>query len=321
MRALAVSPGLTHALLCICFAFSLTRVQWQLEGGPKLQKRLELHDEVLANRAITPYQQHMFVISHVAQWMHDHLGMKMAVAFEIIHGLSYLFVLLATWFLLSSQDFSPRGVRTGLLAVVAYAGILLQYSAVQPADGFAAGLFAINLAVAASNWSGSTVAVAALAGFFSLKHVLIGPVLAIHYALQQRWQMLLIAGTACAAATVGPICYHLVLGSRPNEGVVPVAEWLYVLAKATIYHFAFAAAPLVCLWQQRFRVGSILLAGVAFYPMLIGAYLLQLKFIYELRSFWMVVPVFAALLAGWDREVPESAKVAAVSEQAGHRGS
>lgn len=99
-----------------------------------------------------------------------------------------------------------------------------------------------------------------------------------------------------------------------HPGVVPTDVWLQQLSKALLYHLSFAAVPLLCLCQVRWCVGRTLLAGSTIYPMLLLSYGLQHMFIYELRSFWMVVLVFAGVIARWvdgesrtSRRIPEGA--------------
>lgn len=297
--AVLLSRQVLPLVLCCTAAFSLTRVQWQAELEPNLQWRITLHNAVLRNQADTPYQQHMFVLSQAAALAESQLGIPLAWAFIAIQGIGYLFGLLAVWYFVRGLGVGPGACAAAVMTWTAYAGLLLQYSAVQPADSFAAGFMAMALGLAARDRIPGLLGTSLVAGVFSLKQVLIAPALAVAYAAQRRWNRILIAATAGLLAAAGMVVFRIWLGPKHHPGVVTAEQWLSDLPKAVLYHVGFAAVPLLALVQLRGRVHSAVLAALIVYPLLIASYTAQGMFIYELRSFWVAVPAFAAVVAVW----------------------
>jgi len=296
-------------VLCLCLALCLTLANWQVVTNQNVvghQDRAEMHREVLANRADLPYQYHMYLIAHATQWLHDALGVPLRGAFIAMFGLVYLFALVSSWYWLAQLWKGPAPIVLGLLAVAAYGGVMLGCSDHHPSDPFGAGLLALTLAWAAQgNW-GRGVGAALIAGFFWTKGVLVGPAIALYGGLSGSWRRgwgWALAVTAAAA--VGPAIYRLALGPHPlvEEGTLASREWIAALPKAAVLHLGLAGPVLCTLALNWGKIPAVLRAAMAIYPAQVCAYAVAGQFLYEPRSFWALVPVFAAVLGVWGEGV------------------
>jgi hypothetical protein len=301
--ALLLSYGVSHA----------NRV---LVTGPRFEARLEMHQEVLDGEAYMPYQFHMYLVAHLSQWIHDYVGLTLVNAFYGLFLVGYTLLFLSLWALLLLLYRKTTAILLGLFALAFYALLLLHQSYDHPADPFGAAILALTLAAALR---GSVVGIALTSvagGFFWSKQVILAPVIWLYEGLQARWgRAFALALVIGAASYVGQLVYQLPSNPIVPKGILAPADWLATLPRAAQAHLGFALLPLLSLLLLRSRLHPILKAATLIYPLMLAAYALHGFFIYELRSFWPVVPVFACLIGAWgewdyfaeDTDSPEAA--------------
>jgi hypothetical protein len=281
------------------------------------ERRMHMQAQVLAHTADSPYQQHMYLVSLICQWLHDHLGLTLLHTFTLMFGLGYLLLFLGVWQWLRQLYRQPGAILIGLFALAAYAGMLMPYAFDHPADVFGAAFISLTLAAAMRGSTWGILASSLVAGFFWSKQVLLAPILLVHETTDGRWRRgLAIGAILFVVAAVGPVYYRWLLGYHPvvAGGILTPLEWIRSMPKSVLYHLGFALPPLLSLFFLKRRLHPIVRTGSLLYPEMIVAYAAVGLFIYELRSFWPVVPVFVALLAAWGESGEEDGGMANGSE-------
>lgn len=295
----AQPPRWFLAVLWFGLALLLTHLWSQCEFTVRHDHRMRLHHMVLAGQAGTPYQQHMFVLAAMAQSATDRLGLPLELVFLVQQGAGYLALLALAWLWLEELGLTIAGRLLGLVTVAFYAAALLHCSADHPADAYAACAMIASLIEARRGSTAGVVITCAVGGFVSAKHVLVAPALgfwAYTTARPDRWRL---AFVAAGAAMVGPLVWAAVFGFPAQPGVQSLAVWVSWIPRSLVHHFAFCAAPLSTLALRFKRVDPLVRSAVLIYPIQIALYASHQMYTAELRSFWPVVPVFAALLASW----------------------
>jgi len=306
--ALPVKQLVFTLLVALSLSYGVARTNRHLITGPHFEDRLEVHTSVLARDAFMPYQFHMYLMAHVCQWVHDHVGLTLVNSFYAMYLIGYAVLFVSLWALLLVLYRRTAAILFGLFALMAYALLLLPLSYHHPADPFGAALVALTL-LAAMRGSIAGMAFASLAGgFFWSKQILLAPVVLIYEGLRSRWgRGLAIAALIGGLSFIGQLVYHLPPNPTVPEGALPFLDWLRVLPRAALAHIAFAVPPLLSLWLLRDRLHPIVKAAAATYPMMLAVYSVNGFFMYEMRSFWPVVPPFVCLIAAW-AVVPDAAE-------------
>lgn len=289
------------ALVCVVLAAGLTGTNATLVGKPRMADRLLMHNQVLANQAYAPYETDSFLVAHLIQWLSELTGVSLGGLFNRTWGLAYLFALggCAYWFWALFR--APGRVVVGLLSVALYAGLMLQFSFHHTQDPFAAGLFALCLGLMVQGKLPALLLASLAAGFLWDKHVLLGPVLFAFLAWQGQWRRgLLWAVFVTLAAAVGPAVYRLALGPHdmtPAGYLTAVGGLLHTLPITAGTHLVLLGLPLLGAFAARGKVPPALWCAALVYPAMIVVYLALGLFLFEARSFWIVVPAFAAFTA------------------------
>ena len=291
------------ALYCACLSSNLGREVWyNLESEESMRLfQTQHHELVLRNEASKPAQYHGYPFAHAAEFLKDRLHVNLRAAYTAIFLVGYLAVLLASWYWFARMRYDAPAIMIGLSAIAAYAGPLMWSVAVyHPSDLYGAALYALALGAMTDRRIGSLLLISLAAGFVWQKHVTIAPVLFLHFGMRRQWRLALVLGIAAPLlAWVGPSYYTAKLGVHPMiaGGILSPAAWLRSMPKSIAYQLAFGGPPLVALalcWKD---VHPAVRAAMVTYPTILLLYAAQRLFWFEMRSFWITVPVFGAVLA------------------------
>lgn len=287
-------------LIAISLSLAVARFNKTLVMVNYLEDRVEMHQMVLEGEAFMPYQFHMYLVANVSEWMQDHAGFTALASFDLIYRVGYAVLFLSLWALLATLYRRTSSIVLGLFVLAFYSCLLTPLSFHHPADPFGAALIALTLAAMAR---GSVVGVALAslaAGFLWSKQVLLAPIVLLYEGLQKRWgRGVALGAVVVAAASVGSLVYQLPDSPVVPEGVLMPAEYIDTLPRALKAHVGFAVPPLLSLLLLRRRLPLTSSLGAIIYPLMLGAYAVHGFFLYELRSFWPVVPAFVCLVAAW----------------------
>jgi hypothetical protein len=290
------------ALYCACLGINLGRSVWYELESPERQLFIsEFVDKVVHNEAYMPVQFHAYPFANAAKAMSTWLGIDLRAAYTTVFLVGYIALLLASWFWFNQLGYDARGTTIGLTVIACYGGALMWSVALEhPSDLYGTALFVLALAAASAGRIRWVLAISLAAGFIWAKHVIIGPVLFVFYVMRKEWrEAFVVAISATALAWIGQSVYTAALGRhvlKPGAALV-LSAWLRSLPKALVYHIAFAAPPMVLAAFQWPQVPRIVRAALVAYPMILLVYALQIFPWYEMRSFWIVVPVFGAVFA------------------------
>lgn len=303
------------ALLCLALAAALTIANYWLVSQPGLGLYEDMRDRVLRNHARNFYQYDLYFLAHADAALRATLHLRPIVALTSLFACSYLAALLASWYWLAQQHRRVGGVVGGLLATAVYLAAMLPFSYHHLADMAALACFALCLGLTVRRRTGWVLAVSALAGLFSSKHLLVAVPVLLQCLQGGRWpRAALLAGGVAAASLLVPATYRLwLLGPHPvvATGTLEAGKWQQALPYALLVHLMLAAAPLASLYAFRRRVTPVLAGAVAAYLLLLIICTLQLNIIHEARTFWVGVPAFAAALAFWtlpEQALPDAAE-------------
>jgi hypothetical protein len=290
------------ALYCGCLGFNLGRSVWYELESPERQLFIsKFVDKVVHNEAYMPSQFHAYPFAHAAKAMSTGLGLDLRSAYTTVFLVGYIALLLASWFWFNQIGYDVRGTTIGLTVIAGYAGVLMWSVALEhPSDIYGTALFALALGAASAGRIGWVMAISLAAGFIWSKHVIIGPVLFVFYGMRKEWRAaFVVAISATSLAWIGQWVYTAALGRHAiiPGGVLAPSAWMRSLPKSLIYQFAFAAPPILLAAFQWPRVPRIVRAALVGYPTILLLYASQGLFWYEMRSFWIVVPVFGAEFA------------------------
>ena len=298
-----ITPRFFLLVTALSLSLGVSIISIYLVSSPHLDKRVHMHQRVLDGDAHMPYQYDMYLVSKVCQWLQDHAGVTPFRSFALVFGASYVLLFLSTWAYLSQLYRQPASVLIGLFALATYAFLLMPLAYDHPADPFGAALIALALAATARRSPAGILLASLAGGFLWSKHVLVAPIVLLYEGVQARWgRGIGLAALVVAAALIGPLCYRLPLNAVTPEGILTPLEWLRFIPRTAAIHMGFALPPLLSLYLLRSRLDRVVKAGAVLYPLMIALYAAAGFFIYELRSFWPVVPVFVALLAAWGED-------------------
>jgi hypothetical protein len=295
------------------------------DGG---SSTVAVHREVLARSAWAPYQYHGYIPAVVSEWAHRRIGLSLAAAYTAWAGVGYLLVLAASWLLFRQAAMGPGQAALGLYVVTCYAYFMMRHAGHHHSDTYGAALFALSLALLARGKAVPLLVVSALAGFLWTKQVFIGPIaLLFCWVRGDRLRGALLGAAAFGCAAAGPALLVWLLGYRPNVpvGTLEPADFVASLAKSVPVHLLLAAPPLLSLRLLQGRAPLIVRVGAWVYPMMLAAYAAQRLWLWEARSWWIVVPVFAAAVASWcvddhDGEVRRDRPSEHIHVRSGERG-
>lgn len=290
-------------VLCATTAFLLAETQWLCQPDHLIDRRFALHTQVLAHTAPLPYQEHMFLISHAIEALHEH-GFPRDRGVTLFSGLGYFTALASTWALLEAFGASVGQLLLALAWVGLSAALAFPLSLDHPADPIGAGLFALGIALIQAGRPRSYVALALTAGFLWRKHVVLGPIVFLYALLTRAPGTAATAVAGSLAALVGPAVYHATISAHSTiPGVFQGGEKTVQAVWIGLYfHLPFVAPALFTIVMERRRVPPLIALAALAYPIQLGLYLVQNFNFYELRSFWPSIPVFAVIVSSWARD-------------------
>lgn len=300
--------------LCCSFALLLTRSFWDSERACLETVRARRHVEVLAGVAETPYQQNMYWNALVVERLAGQFHLRRTQAMLAMRLVGHVLLFMSVAYFLARLGAPVAGQLTGLAALAAYGCFLMPCSGEHPADPWGTSLFTFALAFAHDRRSGALLAISLVAGFVWLKHVMILPALLVLAALRGSREDARFAWVVGLASAIGPLCSVGAFGLPPDTGVQTTARMLASLPEALCYQAGMSLAPILSALYFRRRLPAVLWAGLAVYPVMLICYAAAHFYLEELRSFWLDVPVFVALLVQWV-SAPETADEAASARE------
>ena len=299
-RGALISPQFFTLATAFALSVGVSLVSDLFVSTLTLGHRLNTHRMVVDRQAPLPYQYDMYLVSTVCQWLQDHAGMSLVLSFSLVFSVGYLLLFLTLWACLSRLYRRVASVLIGLLALAVYACLMMPSAGDHAADPFGAALIALTLAAVVRGSPAGVLAASLAGGFLWSKHVVVAPIVLLYEVRRGRWgRGLALAALVVLAALFGPLCYRLPVNPVVSAGVLTPWEWIQSIPHALTVHVGFALPPLLSLLLLGRRLHLMVRTAAWLYPLMIAAYAVAGFFIYELRSFWPVVPAFVALLAAW----------------------
>jgi hypothetical protein len=299
-RSAARKRTLLILLIAISLSLGVARLNKNLSGAPRLADRLAMHQMVLDEEAYMPYQFHMYLAAHVSEWLQDRAGLSALASFDWMYRVGYTALFLSIWAMLATVYRRTVTIILGLFALAWFSALLIPCSYHHPTDPFGAALIALTLAATVRGSVAGVGLGSFAAGFLWSKQILVAPVIFLYEGLQARWgRGVALGALVAAAASVGSLVYGLPDNPITPEGVRSADTYLTAVPWAVKAHVGFAVPALLSLWVLRSRLPLIAKTAAIIYPLMLGIYALHGMFLYELRSFWPVVPVFVCLIAAW----------------------
>jgi hypothetical protein len=192
----------------------------------------------------------------------------------------------------------------GIWATAAYACMLLAHGSDHPSDVLGVTCLVLSLCALKADNPALLLAASAASGIFWVKQLLIAPVVLLHYLRRGKTARgLLLGSLTLALGAVGWLYLWRLLGPNYPIAVLTRAEWIAALPRGLICHVGFAGPPLMAYFAFRRRLDPLVRTSLTIYPLIMAAYGAQSFYLYELRSFWAVVPVFVLLLAAWADDI------------------
>lgn len=266
---------------------------------------LELMGAVLDHTAPAPYPYHTWGFLQVARALERltgaspervHLHLRLA-------GYAMAGVALAVW--LGCVCSTPAGVLMGVFWSLATLSWVLRqhgWGRDHPADVWGVALFALALHLLARGRLVALVALCVICSATWEKHALLFLVVGLALWRPLGWWRALLWSLLVAGASVSVQVYyylHLPVSAAIPPNATFTLENLRNHGWETLsLHAAFAGPALLGLvLSPVLRRQPLLWATLPYYPLLVGAYAARLYYLYEIRSFVVVVPILAAYLA------------------------
>lgn len=291
---------LTAALLLgvVCW---MTSAHWQHVEVAKIDDKVRLHEQVLANTAPDPYQYKLWVIEHGIAWTARTTGQPLQNVWMANTLLSLLFLVILHHLWLRRLVPAPAALLGGiLLGALANAVFVIYY--LHSYEFWGVGMFCLLLAAIHRDMAWWKIALLCLVtGLVWEKHALLAALWGLWQLLRKRpfWPSLLQGLLMLAAALAVPLLIRWHLGTDrghvDGDTFLANQEWLKVAWFQVPY-----IVPFVLILGASWRKQPTWLRLLWLYlPVLFAAYLSQHYIVHETRSFWALVPVFTATTAVW----------------------
>lgn len=282
--------------LLVAAALWWTQAHLDTIDKPFATQKAALHEAILANEAPDPYQYKGWALSHAVAFAARSTGVEPTRWFEslVLAGLLALVFAHHAWL---RTWFGTRDALVGGLLLVALGHILLRGWHHHPQEFLGVAGHCLLLRAIARDASVLAVAAAMLVlGLIWEKHVVLAPLTGLFWLVRGRG-VLRAQGVALlygVAALAVPIAIRLHLGAdRAHvDGDSPwwaQDEWS-ILARQVPFVLPFV----VCLflaWRQLPTWVRVLWLSL---PIAVAAYVSQQFILHEVRSFFLLVPVFTA---------------------------
>ena len=290
-------------VLLVALACWLTRSHWEQIEYPHAARKAELHALVLAGEAPDPYQYKCWPIDQALEQLCVWTGWSLDTLFRLNTFLGLLALVFAHHFWLRAYV-GPYDALAGALLLGALAHLLFRNYFHHPYEPWGiAGtcLLLRGIERDASIWK--LVLGALCLGMVWEKHALLAPLAGLLW-LHRRVALprATLRGLALLAAALAlPLALRFFLGTdRPNvDGDSPWWEQdaLKILWFQGPYMLPFLILFLVTWRVQPAWVRILWLA----LPVAALAYVSQHYILYEVRSFWLLAPIFTATAVAWLR--------------------
>jgi hypothetical protein len=279
-------------------ALWMTRSHWETIEYPFAERKIALHEQVLAGTAPDPYQYKCWVIDHALEGVHQVTGLPLDVVFRL-NILLGLLALVAAHHLWLRTYVGPRDALLGGLLLAALTHVLFRahfHHPYEPWGVAGACLLLRGFERDAPAWRLALFSL--LLGLVWEKHVLFAPLGGL-LALSRGRPWLATAGRmglVAVAALAVPVAVRLLQtgerlhidGDSPWQGLdVLKTVWFqapYVVPFLVVLALGWARVPV---WVR------LLWASL---PLAAAAYVSQRYILHEVRSFWVLAPVFTATL-------------------------
>jgi hypothetical protein len=297
-------PRAAHRLLVLAVALSAAVAVGRADilSAPG---DLKLFEQILDLNAPAPYTYHTWAFLQVAQLTRRLTGAELQPVCAALRLAGYLATALALVLWLGCMCGTEAGVLVGVLWALASLSWMLRqhgWAGDHPADIWGVALFAAALALLARGRLPAFIALCVLSSAVWEKHAFLFVVAALALWGPLGWRRALAwsALTALASASV-QVYYHYHL---PVSAPIPPSahfDWATLrdhLPASLGYHALLAGPGLLAVaLSPALRRAPMLRALLPYYPLLVGAYVSQLFYLHEMRSFVVLVPIFAAYLA------------------------
>ena len=299
-RDRAVDRLLVFVVLAAMSAW-LVRAHWEAIDEPHMADKLELHAAVLANTAPDPYEYKMWPISQALEAVHRTTGVPLDL---VIYGNTALSLVLLVFLHHAWLRTYARSTMAlvGGLTLGALASVLFLNYWHHPYEFWGVAFYCLLLVAIGRDWPlKALLAIALVGGLVWEKHAVL-PLLWGLYALQRGrpFGRTLLGGLLFLAATLAaPVGLRLLLGDQRDlvDGTTTwdVQPWGRVAWTQLPYVLPFLAILLLRWRSIPTWVRWLWLAA----PIAYLAYLSRSYILHEVRSFWLLVPVFTATLTAW----------------------
>lgn len=277
----------------------------------------QVREMVRGRRAKLPVQHTRLLFDAICDRAQERLGVDPSFPDRALVALGYLALLLAGWYWLAGLGVGLPGVLASSLASVGYGMFAFKYSWEQPVDVYGAACAALAFGAAVRGRTPGVLAVSLASGFLWQKHVLVAPALLVFYRLRGRgwgWSLGL-AAAVFGLARVGPAVYEAMIGYQPVNpaGILPRRVFLPLLPRSLALQFVMAFPPIWLLCRAGRAVPASIRSAFLIYPPIVLLYAQRSYAMHEPRSFWIVVPVFTAMI-GWYVETHGGARPVSAGE-------
>ncbi len=271
---------------------------------PNLERRIELLESVVQGQEKSDYLYATFLVARLQQLVIDGgvLTANHCLALTDFAGLVFLFVC-AGWFVAElSPGLSSR--LGGLLWLAVTAPLLFQHHYYHPSDFYATGLtFLILLAIRDGRFM-RVAALCLLSGMLWEKALFVPLV----YFLWQAGRMFI--GTAAVralpAALAVAYCFFFWRFAFPDAPRVYAygtwSEFVPSLVPAALEWVVWIgpiAAILGDLLRRREKLDAFWWCWLLYVPLLLGVLIYVRGHLIELRSFWILQPIFVGVIVSW----------------------
>jgi hypothetical protein len=304
LRAWFQSPTLPGLWLGMVFGYLYV----ELITLPSLDRRRAFLDRILQGDAKSDYLYATYLIAQIQRFLTDHLPLSDGRCFALIDfaGIVFLFGC-AGWFL--GKAYSPLSSRIGGLLWLAVTSplLLFQHHFYHPSDFYAVGLMFLILHAARHGRYLRLAGLCLVSGLLWEKTLFV-PFIYLLWELGRSTLPRAILRALPALATT-LFCFGLWRWAFPNAPRVYAygtwREFLPTLLPAALPWGVWIVPVVAILADVSVRRGKLdrfWRLWLLYLPLLLGVIVGVRGQVGELRSFWILQPIFAGLVAAWAGE-------------------
>jgi len=274
---------------------------------PTFEKRVELVDAVLLGEGKADWVYAMYVVAGATRWLVSLVGHPRAVM-AVVDFAGLVLVFGSAAFFLRAFFARPRSWFAGLFWLAATSPLLFRDHFYHPSDFYGVSLMFVVL-VAAKRHRYLLLALLCLVSGMLWEKTLFVPVFFLAWeATSFGWKRgLARAAPALAAAGATFLFWRLAF---PDAHRVEILTWAQMIDRlpADLTKWLLWTGPALLAWATSSARGRPIdrfwRLWLLYLPLLAGAVLFLTHFWGELRTFWILQPIFVGVIADWVEKSP-----------------